>query len=142
MSQLPDFNAIRETFALLGDWEERYAFLIDLGRKLDPYPESLRDDAHKVPGCTSQVWMAHKWVDGCLHMDVDSDAHLVKGLLAILMALYNDRTGNAIKGQPPEPVFAELGLEGHLSPNRRNGFFAVSERIHRLAGASPLDPQV
>ena len=88
MSEKPDFGIIQDTLALLTDWEERYAFIIDLGRKLRPYPESRRDDAHKVPGCTSQVWMAHEWRGGTLHMDVDSNAHLVKGLLAILMAVY------------------------------------------------------
>src|SRR5688572_29035334 len=102
MSEKPDFGIIQDTLALLTDWEERYAFIIDLGRKLPPYPESRRDDAHKVPGCTSQVWMAHEWRGGTLHMDVDSNAHLVKGLLAILMALYNDKTKTEIMAVLPE----------------------------------------
>lgn len=137
MSENPDFGTIQDTLALLTDWEERYAFIIDLGRKLPPYPEDRRDDAHKVPGCTSQVWMAHRWQDGKLYMDVDSDAHLVKGLLAILMALYNGKTPEEITAVLPEVVFATLGLEGHLSPNRRNGFFAVAQRIVQLANANP-----
>lgn len=137
MSELPDFSTIQDTLSLLSDWEERYAFIIDLGRKLPPYPEDRRNDAHKVPGCTSQVWMAHAWVADRLHMDVDSDAHLVKGLLAVLMSLYNDKTRAEIMAVPPEAVFASLGLEGHLSPNRRNGFFAVAQRIRQLAAANP-----
>ncbi len=138
MSQLPDFTTIRDTFALLGDWEEKYAFLIDIGRMLPPYPEDMRDEAHKVPGCTSQVWMAHRWDGDTLHMDVDSDAHLVKGLLAVLMAMYNDKPAAEIiaLSADPAPVFAELGLEGNLSPNRRNGFFAVASRVRQLAGAN------
>jgi cysteine desulfuration protein SufE len=142
MSQSPEFAVIQETLALLGDWEDRYAYLIDLGRKLPPYPETLRDEAHKVPGCTSQVWMAHRWEEGGrLRMDVDSDAHLVKGLLAILMALYNDRTPDQIRTEDPKTRFAVLGLEGHLSPNRRNGFFAVATRINQLAQTKfPLPP--
>lgn len=136
MTQDNSFTEIQETLSLLGDWEERYAFLIDLGRKLPPYPESLRDDAHKVPGCTSQVWMAYRWDGKTLHMDVDSDAHLVKGLLAVLMALYNNKTSDEITALKPEPIFTSLGLEGHLSPNRRNGFFAVASRIEQLARAN------
>ena len=135
MSELPDFSTVQDTLSLLGDWEERYAFIIDLGRKLPPYPEDRRDDAHKVPGCTSQVWMAHRWEGEKLYMDVDSDAHLVKGLLAILMSLYNGQTKAGIMALQPEQAFATLGLEGHLSPNRRNGFFAVAQRVRQLASA-------
>lgn len=135
MSELPDFSTIQDTLSLLGDWEERYAFIIDLGRKLPSYPEDRRDNAHKVPGCTSQVWMAHSWQGDRLHMDVDSDAHLVKGLLAVLMALYNDKSKTEIMAVAPEAAFATLGLEGHLSPNRRNGFFAVAQRVRQLASA-------
>lgn len=136
MSQLPDFDAIRDTFALLGGWEDKYAFLIDIGRRLPPYPEGARDEAHKVPGCTSQVWMTHRWDGGKLHMDLDSDAHLVKGLLALLMALYDGKTADQIMAVQPEPAFAALGLEGNLSPNRRNGFFAVASRVRQLADAN------
>ena len=136
MNALPDFATIRDTFALLGDWEDKYAFLIDIGRRLAPYPEDLRDDAHKVPGCTSQVWMAHRWDGDRLYMDVDSDAHLVKGLLAILMALYNGKPASEIIALVPEEAFGQLGLEGNLSPNRRNGFFAVATRVRQLADAN------
>ncbi len=136
MTQNAAFEAVRETLSLLGDWEERYAYLIDLGRKLPAYPEDMRDEAHKVPGCTSQVWMSYRWENGRLVMDVDSDAVLVKGLLAILMALYNNRLPTEITAVAPEREFAALGLEGHLSPNRRNGFFAVSARIRQLADAN------
>lgn len=135
MSHLPPFSEIKDTLSFLDNWEDRYALLIDLGRKLRAYPEERRDDAHKVPGCTSQVWMAHEWQGDALHMAVDADAHLVKGLLAILMSLYNGKTAAEIKAVPVEAAFAELGLEGHLSPNRRNGFFAVASRIAALAAA-------
>ncbi|NBX66202.1 MAG: SufE family protein [Proteobacteria bacterium] len=135
MGDLLPFSEIKDTFLFLEDWEARYAFLIDLGRKLRPYPEERRDDAHKVPGCTSQVWMAHSWQGDRLTIITDSDAHLVKGLLAILVALYSGKTADEIKAVPVEAAFAELGLEGHLSPNRRNGFFAVASRIEALAAA-------
>ncbi len=133
---MTDFATIVDTFAFLDDWEARYAFLIDLGRKLPPYPENLRDDAHKVPGCTSQVWMAYAWESGILNVSVDSDAHLVKGLLAVLLALYNNKTAADIIAIDPDAAFGTLGLDGHLSPNRRNGFFAVAARIRQLAGVN------
>lgn len=133
MTQSPDFGTIQDTLALLGDWEGRYAFLIDLGRQLPQYPENLRDEAHKVPGCTSQVWMAYHWQDGRLFIDIDSDAHLVKGLLAVLLALYQGKSAADIVAVDTEKAFTGLGLEGHLSPNRRNGFFAVAQRITQLA---------
>lgn len=133
---MPNYTEIKDTLAFLDDWEARYAYLIDLGKSLPPYPETRRDEAHKVPGCTSQVWMAHDWAEeGSLKMAVDSDAHLVKGLLAILMALYDGRTPDEIRAVEPQARFAELGLEEALSPNRRNGFFAVAERIRQLAAA-------
>jgi cysteine desulfuration protein SufE len=130
---MTDFDTIADTFTFLDDWEARYAFLIDLGRKLEPYPEDMRDDAHKVPGCTSQVWMSYGWENGVLNVSVDSDAHLVKGLLAVLLALYNNKTAAEIIAIDPDMAFGALGLDGHLSPNRRNGFFAVAERIRQLA---------
>ena len=119
----------------MDDWEARYAFLIDLGRKLQAYPEPMRDDAHKVPGCTSQVWMTYRWDEGRFYMDIDSDAHLVKGLLAVLVALYNGKSAPEILAIDQNGAFSGLGLEGHLSPNRRNGFFAVAERIKNLAAS-------
>lgn len=132
---MTDFTEISETFAFLDDWEARYAFLIDLGRKLPEYPENMRDEAHLVPGCTSRVWMTHAWAqDGGLRLFVDSDAHLVKGLLAVLLALYDGRRAADVLATDPAPAFEQLGLAGHLSPNRRNGFFAVATRIRQLAG--------
>jgi len=133
MTKLPDFDSIKDTVSFMDDWEARYAFLIDLGRHLPAYPENLRDEAHLVPGCVSRVWMAYGWDEDRLKMDLDSDAHLVKGLLAVLVALYNGKTAAEIKAVAVEPAFEQLGLEGNLSPNRRNGFFAVASRIGQLA---------
>ncbi len=130
-----DFDAINDAMAFMDDWEARYAFLIDLGRNLPAYADEARAEAHRVPGCTSKVWMVYGWVGGRLRMAVDSDAHLVKGLLAVLMALYDGKTAADIRAVAAEPAFAKLGLEGNLSPNRRNGFFAVAKRIDQLAQA-------
>jgi cysteine desulfuration protein SufE len=136
MTELPAFSAIKDTFSFLDDWEARYAYLIDLGRKIGDYPEERRNDAHKVPGCTSQVWMAYEWRDKKIFLSLDSDAHLVKGLLAILKALYDGQTVDEIFAVDIEAEFKTLGLEGHLSPNRRNGFFSVAQRIRDLASAN------
>lgn len=135
MTQNLAFDAIKETFALMDDWEDRYAYLIDLGRKLPPYPENLRDDAHLVPGCTSNVWMAHEWNGSHLKVFLDSDAHLVKGLLAVLAAAHDGQDAKSICTSDITGDFKALGLEGHLSPNRRNGFFAVAGRFDALAQA-------
>ncbi len=123
-----------ETFALLGDWEERYRYLIDLGRTLEPMDEALKTEETLVRGCTSRVWMVAQTTDGRVHFLVDSDAHIVRGLIAILMAAYQDRTPEEIKAVDIHEAFGRLGLEQHLSPNRRNGFFAMVERIGQIAG--------
>lgn len=135
MDALPDFDALCDTFAILDDWEARYAYLIDLGRAMGAYPAAQQDDAHKVPGCTSQVWMDYEWQGDRLFMRLESDAHLVKGLLAVLAILYDGRTVSEIMAVDLEAAFARLGLERNLSPNRRSGFFAVASRIRLLAGS-------
>lgn len=135
MTEIPPFGTIAETFSLLTDWEDKYAYLIDLGRKLPAYPEDLLDSAHEVPGCLSKVWMDYKWVDGRLDMRLTSNAEIVKGLLAVLMTLYNGQTADAIAAQDSKARFADLGLEAKMTQNRRDGFVAVSNRILQLARA-------
>lgn len=119
--------------ALLDGWEDKYAYVIDLGRELEPYPENLRTDDRLVPGCTSRVWL--HWAfdgQGRLQLFLDSDAHIVKGLIAILAAAYQDKTPQAISAFDIEALFGELRLAEHLSPNRRNGFFSVAQKIRAL----------
>jgi cysteine desulfuration protein SufE len=126
---------IRADFALLDDWEDRYRYLIELGRGLAPLPEALRTEANKVRGCASQVWLAsstHANGSGArsvLELRGDSDAHIVRGLIAVLFALFDGRTAEAILGTDARAVFAELGLKEHLTPQRSNGFFSMVERI-------------
>ena len=133
-----DAATLIETFELFDDWEERYRYLIDLGRKLPPMPEADKNEVTKVRGCVSQVWMTSSIEAGpppTLHFVADSDAHIVKGLVAILLALYSGRTAEEILATDIKDIFGQLGLEQHLSPNRRNGFFSMVERIHRTAQA-------
>jgi len=135
------FDAIRSDFALLDDWEDRYRYVIELGRALPPLPEPLRTDANKVRGCASQVWLAsfarhpNPTAPPVLTFVGDSDAHIVRGLIAILFAIYADKTAEEILHVDARAAFAELGLEAHLTPQRSNGFFSMVERIRRDAEA-------
>jgi len=134
-------EAIRADFALLDEWEDRYRYLIELGRSLPPLPETLRTDANKVRGCASQVWLAsdirtlRPGAAPVLSFKGDSDAHIVRGLIAILFALYQDKTAEEILAIDARPVFSELGLAQHLTPQRSNGFFSMVERIRSDARA-------
>lgn len=125
-----------EAFDYLDSWEERYRLLIELGRELPAFPDSARCEANRVEGCTSQVWLlAGQSSDEPprLTLQADSDAFIVKGLIAIILAAYSGRTGDEIRSVDIQGLFERLGLGQHLSPNRRNGFFAMVERIHSLA---------
>lgn len=129
-----NLQELTENFALFDDWEERYKYLIDLGKNLQPMPESLKTEATLVKGCTSRVWMICETdSDGIYHFLADSDAHIVKGLIAVLLSAYQGKTASAIQSVDIEGTFKEIGLDQHLSPNRRNGFFAMVERIRALS---------
>ena len=138
-----DVDELVENFAALGAWEERYRYLIDLGRKLPPLPEAERTEANKVRGCMSQVWLAATARRGPpprLELRGDSDAHIVKGLIALLFKLYAGRTPREILALDVRSVFERLGLESHITLNRRNGFYAMVERIRALAEDAAAQP--
>jgi cysteine desulfuration protein SufE len=123
-------------FELLGDWEERYRHVIDLGRGLEPLAPAERCDANKVRGCASQVWLVTEVrPDGALKFRGDSDAHIVRGLIAILLRLFSGRPPAEILAFDARGAFARLGLTGALSSQRSNGLFAMTERIRRDAAA-------
>lgn len=135
-----DMQALMDEFALFDDWEDRYAYLIDLGKRLPPLPEEEKTPDNKVSGCTSQVWLvADKPTEepDHLHFRAESDAHIVKGLIAILLRIYSGKTSQEIRQIDIAPFFKEIGLDRHLSPNRSNGFFAMVERIQQLASNAP-----
>ncbi|HET7798615.1 MAG TPA: SufE family protein, partial [Nevskia sp.] len=105
-----------------------------LGRKLPPMPDAEHDEAHLVRGCMSQVWLAGEVADDQrLHLRGDSDAHIVKGLIALILALTDGRTPREVLDTDIKAAFTQLGLESHLSMNRRNGFYAMVERIRQMA---------
>ncbi|MBV6631887.1 MAG: SufE family protein [Alphaproteobacteria bacterium] len=132
-----DFDDLVETLEFLDDWEERYRFIIDLGKDLEPLPEAAYADENKVKGCMSQVWMTYdkREIEGqaVIHFAADSDAHIVKGLIAVLIVLFSDKTPEQILAVDIDAAFAQLQLEEHLSPNRRNGFFSMIDRIKTVA---------
>lgn len=131
-----DAAELIERFSLFDDWEERYAYLIDLGRKLPGLDASLKTEGNRVRGCVSQVWLVHEDRGDTVHFDADSDAFIVKGLVAVLLHLYSDRTPDEILALDIEDVFGQLGLEAHLTPNRRSGFFSMVGRIRAAAQAA------
>jgi len=127
-----------DTFEMLGEWEERYRYLIDLGRKLQPLTEAEHSEANKVRGCMSQVWLvSEETADSSpkLKFRGDSDAHIVKGLVAVLMVLYSERSPREILDTNINDAFEKLGLEGHITMNRRNGFYSMVEKIREMAAA-------
>ena len=135
-------QSIQSDFALLEDWEDRYRYVIELGRSLPALPEEARRDANKVRGCASQVWLATRIARPgpgrplALHFVGDSDAHIVRGLIAILFAIYDGRSADEILKIDARQIFAGLGLGQHLTPQRSNGFFSMVERIRADAQAA------
>jgi len=132
---------IIENFSLLDDWETRYSYVIELGGALEPYPQEARDAAHKVPGCVSQVWLLTKQdeqKDPRLEFLADSDSHIVRGLLYIMLALFSGQKASDILATDIEVFLTKLGLDEHLTPQRSNGLRSVIARIYAEA-RSALD---
>ena len=139
-SVLTTIATIREDFAFLDDWEDRYRYILELARTLEPLSEDERNETTKVRGCVSQVWIVSEIrtndVGGkILHFRGDSDSHLVRGLIAITLSLLSDREPKDILAEDPRVTFTELGLESHLTPQRSNGVRSMIERIKTDARA-------
>lgn len=132
-------DELKENFELLGDWEQRFTYLLDLGRKVPKMDKADLIEAHRVHGCQSQVWLKMNVQPGeggapIVRFIANSDAHIVNGLIAILLAMYNGKPAQEILATDAVAMFAELDLEEHLSPTRRNGLHAMVHRIRELAG--------
>lgn len=131
---LPSLDDIRETFGLLDSWEDRYRYVIDLGKELEPLPDSARTDDNKVRGCASQVWLVTEpQADGALKFRGDSDAHIVSGLVAIMLRLYSGRAPADIVAFDAKAALDRLGLSEALSSQRSNGLKSMVARIQRDA---------
>ena len=131
----PDFEEIVEDFEFLDDWEDRYRYVIDRGKAMEPLDEALKVEANKVHGCASQVWLFPQIEDGVFRFDGDSDAVIVRGLIAVLKALYNGLPVAAVSGVDAGGELARLGLNDHLSAQRSNGVRSMIERIRQVASA-------
>jgi cysteine desulfuration protein SufE len=138
---MADIQEIIDNFSVLDDWDDRYRYLIELGRELPPLAASAHTDANKVQGCASQVWLETavrpNGADGPVLTFVgDSDAHIVRGLIAVLFATFSGRTAKDILSVDALALFDRLGLREHLTPQRSNGFRAMVERICAEARAA------
>ncbi len=129
-----DLATILSDFELLDDWEDRYRYIIDLGKSLAPLSDEARSDANKVQGCVSQVWLDTSVADGSdpvISYKGDSDAHIVRGLVALVLAIYSGQKASIIRDTNALDILKTLGLDQHLSPQRSNGLKAMVQRIKR-----------
>ncbi len=124
-----------EEFSFLDDWVQRYQYLIDLGRRLPPFPDALRTEENRIRGCQSQVWFVPRRAGDRLEFEAVSDAAIVSGLIAVLLRIYSGKRPREILDTPPDFV-RELGLETHLSPTRSTGLHSMLEAIRRFATAA------
>ena len=129
-----DLAELRDTFTFLDDWEDRYRFIIDLGKDVPDLPEELRTDDSLVRGCQSQVWLVVEKIDsGKLKLRLDSDAHIVRGLIAIILIALDNKTPTDILQTDVAQLFTELDLLAHLSVTRGNGLMAMLDKIRATA---------
>jgi cysteine desulfuration protein SufE len=140
IAMLPPIDEIVSNFELLDDWDERYRYLIELGRLMEKLPEEAYTDQNKVRGCASQVWLTSRLETAGgnprLRLAGDSDAHIVRGLVALLISLYNGKTPAEAVATDASALFRELDLEEHLTPQRSNGVRSMVERIRKDAQAA------
>ena len=130
---MEDINTLIENFSSLDDWEDKYQYLIELGENLPTLDDKYKTEEFKVSGCQSQVWLVPIYKDGKLNFYADSDAVMVKGIIAVLLAIYANKSVKEIKEIEVEKFFAKLGLEEHLSPSRRNGMMSMIDKIRFYA---------
>lgn len=127
---------ILDNLAFFDDWEQRYQYIIELGRELPPLPDELHTQDRLIRGCQSQVWLEARMQDGRLQLDADSDAFIVKGLLGVVLAACNNRTPEEVLAFDMDDYFRELDLLRHLTPTRGNGLRAMVSRIRDIAAVS------
>jgi len=135
MSYPTNIQDMIDDFAFLDDWEDRYMHLIDLGKGLAPLPEGTQIDANKVKGCASQVWLISEKTGDIWTFQGDSDAHIVKGLVAVTLEIFSDRSSAQIAALDANEILSQLGLAEHLSAQRSNGLAAMIGRIKAEAAA-------
>lgn len=131
---MENIDTLIENFSMLDDWEDKYQYLIELGEKLPALEDQYKTDDWKVSGCQSQVWLV-PFIDGDkIFFKGDSDAIMVKGIIAVLLAVYRNKSAQEIKQIEVDKIFVKLGLGDHLSPSRRNGMMSMVDKIRFYAG--------
>ncbi len=125
-------SELKENFSYFDGWEEKYSYLIDLGKNVDSLDDVYKVDAYKIDGCTSNVWLVPNDEEGKVTFNADSDALIVRGLIKVLLCAYNGKTKEEIVNTDINQFFADIGLDKHLIPNRRNGFFSMVEKIRSV----------
>lgn len=123
---------VKETFEFMDEWEDRYRHIIDLGRNLPEFDPKDQTEANLVRGCMSKVWLVYNKEDGKIIFKGDSDAHIVRGLVAIIMMIFSGKTPEQIRNTDATSILTDLGLAQHLSPMRTNGLFSMVERIKAI----------
>lgn len=131
----PDFDTIIDDFGFIDDWDEKYRYLIDLGRRLPSFPTDAQTEENRVRGCASQVWLTFDWDGDRLYLAGDSDAAIVKGLVALILSLYSGRTKSEIAEINAQGKLAELDLQDHITPQRSNGLVSMINRIREEAAS-------
>ena len=131
-----DLEELKETFSFFDDWEDKYRFIIDLGKDLTPLADAEKTEANLIRGCQSQVWLTHQLSDGKLHFQLDSDAHIVRGLSAVVLIASNDQSPEQITALDLDGLFDELDLLAHLSVTRGNGLRSMIAKIKHIAAHS------
>ncbi len=143
-----DIDQIIEDFEFIDDWEDRYRYIIELGNQLEPYPDVNKTPETKVKGCVSQVWLTTQLIQGDgesdvnLHFSGESDAHIVRGLMAIVFGIFSDKPPSEIVKTDYQGIFNKLDLKDHISPQRSNGLNAMVQRIQHDAEAALKDQSV
>ncbi|MBT5765817.1 MAG: SufE family protein [Emcibacteraceae bacterium] len=127
-----NIEEVKETFEFMDEWEDRYRFIIDLGRKLPDFDEADQTEENRVHGCSSKVWLVYDREDDKILFKGDSDAHIVKGLVALILMIFSNKTPKEIVATDANGILNDLGLSQHLSPMRTNGLFSMVERIKSI----------
>ena len=130
-----NIEEVKETFEFMDEWEDRYRFIIDLGRNLPDFDVADQTEENRVHGCTSKVWLVHELRDGKIYFKGDSDAHIVKGLVSIILMIFSGKTPKEIIDTDATSILTDLGLSQHLSPMRTNGLFSMVERIKEIGNS-------
>ena len=142
-NSLPNIRQLTDTRLSKKGWEDRYRFIMQLGKQLPNYPEEYRTEDHLVPGCDSTVWLCYEQVNknnNTLRFSISSNARIIKGLSVILLSYYNEKTATEITNGNIQEIFDELGLSKHLSPSRNNGLLAINQRIIDSANRAIQQP--